>query len=86
MTHFLQQGYTYSNKATPPNIAIVYELMGAKYIQTATGCDLNVPAVAGQSIDIYYLYVNQQGLSALTTVHSTEKLYSPMRSESCTYL
>ena len=34
VTHFLQQGHTYSNKATPPNSATPYEIMGANYIQT----------------------------------------------------
>ena len=32
----LQQVHTYSNKATPPNSATPYELMGANYIQTTT--------------------------------------------------
>ena len=38
VTHFLQQGHTYSNKATPPNSVIPYEIMGANCIQTPTGC------------------------------------------------
>ena len=29
VTQFLQQGYTYSNKAIPPNSVIPYEFMGA---------------------------------------------------------
>lgn len=36
MTHFLQQGYTYSSKALPPNSAIPYELIGVNYIQSTT--------------------------------------------------
>ena len=32
MTHFLQQGHTYSNKATPPNSTTPW----AKHIQTTT--------------------------------------------------
>jgi hypothetical protein len=32
MTHFLQQGHTYSNKATPPNCATLW----AERIQTIT--------------------------------------------------
>ena len=34
MTYFLQQGYTHSNKATSPNSATPYEIMGVNYIQT----------------------------------------------------
>jgi hypothetical protein len=34
VTHFFQQGHTYSNKATPPNSAI----SRAKHIQTTTAC------------------------------------------------
>ena len=30
----VQQGHTSSNKATPPNSATSYEMMGANYIQT----------------------------------------------------
>jgi hypothetical protein len=33
VTHFLQHGYTYSNKATPPNSATP----SVKHIQTTTG-------------------------------------------------
>ena len=40
MTHFLQQGYTHSNKVTP-NSNTPYELMGVKYIQTTTAPHLN---------------------------------------------
>ena len=36
VTHFLQQGNTYSNKTTPPNSDTPYELMGNSYIQTTT--------------------------------------------------
>ncbi|ERE70557.1 calmodulin-regulated spectrin-associated protein 1 [Cricetulus griseus] len=34
VTHLLQQGSTYSNKATPPNSATPYELLRTSYIQT----------------------------------------------------
>jgi hypothetical protein len=37
MTYFLQQGHTYSNKATPPNNDIPW----AKHIQTITGLSTN---------------------------------------------
>ena len=37
VTHFLQQGPTYSNKATLPNSATLYEFMGASDIQTTPG-------------------------------------------------
>ena len=36
MTDFFQQDHTYSNIATPPNTATLYELMGAKYFETTT--------------------------------------------------
>ena len=39
--HFLQQGHTYFNKATPPNSAPLYGPMGANYIQTTTHFQLN---------------------------------------------
>ena len=34
--HYLQQDHTHSNKATPPNSVITYELMGTIFIQTVT--------------------------------------------------
>ena len=46
MTHFLQQSHTYSNKATFPNSATPYGLMGAIFIQTtilvglSKGCEM----------------------------------------------
>ena len=36
VTHILQQGHTYCNKATPPNSTTPYEIMGANYFQTTT--------------------------------------------------
>ena len=36
VTYFLQQGHTYSNKPTPSNSAIPYELIGVNYIQMTT--------------------------------------------------
>ena len=36
----LQKGHAYYNKATPPNNATLYELIGASYIQTTTLPDL----------------------------------------------
>ena len=36
MTHFLQQGHTHSNKATPPKSVTPYEIMEANYVQTTT--------------------------------------------------
>ena len=36
VTHFLQQGHTHSNKATPPNSTSLYEIMDHNYIQTTT--------------------------------------------------
>jgi hypothetical protein len=37
VTHFLQNGYTYSNKAISSNSATPYKTMGAILIQTTTG-------------------------------------------------
>lgn len=39
--HFLQQYHTHSNKATPPNSATPYEVIGASYIQTKTHVMIN---------------------------------------------
>jgi hypothetical protein len=56
MTHFLQQGHTYSNKATPPNSVTSYgpsiqtrEPMGAKTFQTATPTFVTLPTLGPQT-------------------------------------
>ena len=36
VTRFLHQVHTHSNKATPPNSASPYEIMGTDYIQATT--------------------------------------------------
>lgn len=36
MTHFFQQDHTHSHKVVSLNSAILYEIIGAYYIQTTT--------------------------------------------------
>lgn len=36
ITHFLQQGHTYSKKTTPPKSVTPYEVIEANYIQRTT--------------------------------------------------
>ena len=47
VTHFLQQGHTYSNKITPPKSVTPYEVMEANNIQRSRSIFIYTEMISG---------------------------------------